>query len=93
MDQTCLGSLAAADDLAPLQGYDFAADGLTPPLGPGSARQLAYRYREMRARYLAGMHSWRSVMGVFHWGRACQECTFLPHTRHHMLACCWSIFW
>ena len=54
MDQTCLDSLAQADDQADLQGHDFAADGLEPPLGPGNARLLAYRYREMRVRYLSG---------------------------------------
>ncbi len=54
MDQTCIDSLAQADDMADLAGYDFAGDGLGPQLGPGSLRLLAYRYREMRARYLSG---------------------------------------
>ena len=54
MDQTCINSLAQADDMASLAGYDFAGDGLGPQLGPGSLRLLAYRYREMRARYLSG---------------------------------------
>ena len=70
MDQTRLDSLAAADDLAALEGHDFAADGLRPPLGPGNARLLAYRYREMRARYLTGM---QTMLGhVRH--RCCHGC-------------------
>lgn len=57
MDQTCIDSLAQADDRADLVGYDFAGDGLGPQLGPDSLRLLAYRYREMHARYLSGRGS------------------------------------